>query len=127
MWEVNFWWVLVHLLVLSVEDIKEQQLSMLFILELGLGGLVYVLYGGHRPQLGLGIFLLALGYGTKEKIGYGDGYLILALGMWLSYTALMKTFFLGICMASLYGICVQKRELPFVPFLTLAYMIEEWI
>lgn len=127
MWEVNFWWVLIHLIILSVEDIRNRQLSVLLILELGLGGLVYVLYGGHRPEPGLGILLLAFGYGTKEKIGYGDGYLMLALGMWLSDAALLKIFFLGICMASLYGVCMQKRELPLVPFLTMAYMMEEWI
>lgn len=124
---MNFWWVLIQLLILSVEDIRKRQLSVLLILELGLSGLVYVLYGGHRPQPGLGIILLAFGYGTKEKIGYGDGYLMLALGMWLPGSKLFEIFFLGICMASLYGVCTQKRELPFVPFLTMAYMMEEWI
>lgn len=124
---VNFCWVLLHMLVLSVEDLREHQLSMSVVLELGLTGWVCGWHTGHLPQIGPGICLLVIGYLTQEKIGYGDGYLMLSLGMWLTLSELLQVLMLGISLLSLYGICARKKELPLVPFLTIAYLMGEWI
>lgn len=124
--EVNFWWVLIHLVFLSWEDIRERQLSMAVILELGLSGLVPVLWQGHKPGFLLGFFLLLIGVLTQEGIGYGDGYLMLALGMWLSFEELWKLLLTGVGVLSLYGVCTRKKELPLVPFLTIGYLIGVW-
>ncbi|MDE6961934.1 MAG: hypothetical protein K2P27_13925, partial [Lachnospiraceae bacterium] len=58
--------------------------------------------------------------------GYGDGWLILALEMWLSVPELLYLLFLGIGMGTLYGFCFRIREVPLVPFLTAAYLIGVW-
>lgn len=120
-------WILGHLLYLSAEDIGERQISMLVILELGVTGLLYILASGHIPQPLPGFLLLLLGYVSREQIGYGDGWLMLALGMWLDFSKLLWMLFLGMGMGSLYACLSHKKELPLVPFLAAAYVIGEWL
>lgn len=118
-------WIFLHLLVLSIEDMKEGELSMAVILELAVTGGIHAVYTGHMPVLCLGFFLLAVGFCSGEKIGYGDGWLTLALGMWLTLSELCLAFFLSLVFCVLYAFCKKKSEVPLVPFLTLAYLIGE--
>lgn len=120
-------WVLGHLLLLSAEDIAEHRISLAVILELGGTGFFYAAASGRMPQIWPGIFLLVIGYFTQEKIGYGDGWLLLALGMWMEFRKLLWTFFGGIGFGSLYALLFCKKELPLVPFLTITYMMGEWL
>lgn len=115
------------MLFLSVEDMKGGQLSLSVILELGCSGILPVLCKGHVPQWGPGLFVLAAGYISREQIGYGDGWLLLALGMWMTFPELLFMLFLGMGLGILYGLCFRQKELPLVPFLTAAYVIGEWI
>ncbi|MCD8249012.1 MAG: prepilin peptidase, partial [Lachnospiraceae bacterium] len=64
-----------------------------------------------------------VGYLSGERIGYGDGWLTLALGMWLSAERLLLMLVLGFLLCALAGLGTGERELPFVPFLTVAYFI----
>lgn len=120
-------WVLLHLLVLSAEDIKERQLSMAVIWELGATGIGYAVLHGQTPELMPGLFLLIFGYLSKEQIGFGDGWLILVLGMWLRLRELLNMFCLGLLLGVLSAVFSGKKEQPLVPFLTAAYVIGEWM
>lgn len=120
-------WILMHLLILSAEDLWEQQLFLPVILELGLTGLMHTLWAGEMPALIPGCFLLAAGYITEERVGYGDGWLVLALGMWLDNRTIFRVLFGGSVLVLIWGICLRRKEVPFVPFLTAAYMIGEWL
>lgn len=119
------WWVPLNLAFLSLEDIKEGQLSMAVILELAVSGAIHAAYTGHMPVWGPGLFLLGIGFFSEEKIGYGDGWLVLALGMWMTFQELLSMLCLSVCLCVLYGLGMKKTELPLVPFLTLAYLIGE--
>lgn len=116
-------WVLFHLLYLSVEDLRDHQISMIVVLELLGSGLLYGLAAGHFPQLFPGCMMLLAGYASREQIGYGDGWLMLALGMWLELTELLWMLFIGMGLGGLSALLLHKKELPLVPFLTAAYMI----
>lgn len=120
-------WVLLHLLVLSAEDIKERQLSMAVIWELGVTGLGYAVLTGRIPELIPGLFLLIFSYFSKEQIGYGDSWLILVLGMWMRLRELLNLFCLGLFLGVVWAVFFRKKEQPLVPFLTAAYVIGEWI
>lgn len=120
-------WVLAHLLVLSAEDLREHQLFMPVIAELGLTGLFRTFAAGEAPALLPGILLLAAGYLTEEKIGYGDGWLVLALGMWMSSGQILRMLLAGSVLSLIWGVCLRRKEVPFVPFLTAAYVIGEWV
>ena len=120
-------WILLHLLYLSVEDIRERQVSLFVIAELGGTGMIYALSVGYVPQPLPGILILLLGRFSNEQIGYGDGWLLLALGMWLPLKTLLWILFLGIGLGTLYALVFRVRELPLVPFLAAAYAAGGWL
>lgn len=118
-------WVLLNLMILSLEDIREGKLSMAVILELAVSGGIHAAYTGHMPVYGPGLFLLGIGFFSGEKIGYGDGWLVLALGMWMTFPELLSMILLSVGLCVPYGLCRKKAEVPLVPFLTFAYLIGE--
>lgn len=120
-------WVLLHLLFLSAEDMREGKLTMAVILELGMTGIGYAALAGRPPELLPGLLLLLFSRLSKEQIGYGDSWLVLALGMWMELWALLRMLFLGIFLGSVWTVLRRKREQPLVPFLTAAYVIGEWM
>lgn len=121
------WWILLNLLVLSLEDIKEGQLSMAVIFQLAVTGGIHAAYTGQMPSVGPGLFLLGFGFFSGEKIGYGDGWLMVALGMWMTLPELFSVFSMGVGLCALYGICKKRPEVPLAPFLTFGYLIREWL
>lgn len=120
-------WITGHLFLLSVEDMREGRISMLLVAELGLTGLARMLRMGGAAEWIPGTLLLCLGCVTKEKIGYGDGWLVLALGMWLSLYELFFLLELGILFCVVFALLTGRKELPLVPFLTAAYVLGGWI
>lgn len=100
---------------------------MAVILELGCTGLAHALRTGHIPQPGPGILLFCAAFLSREQIGYGDGWLMLALGMWLDLPELLWILCMGMGLGALYGCCFRQKELPLVPFLTVVYVIGEWL
>lgn len=116
-------WIFAHLLVLSVQDIKEMQLSILWIAELGIVGLMRILYMGGTVEWLPGIVFLGMGYVSGEKVGYGDGWLLLSLGTWMSLEELLSMLSLGLLFCAVFSICSGRKELPLVPFLTAAWIM----
>lgn len=73
-----------------------------------------------------GAFLLLTGFCTREKVGYGDGLLLLAVGLFFG----VYRCFLALCVglvfaagAALFLLVFRKAErssrIPFVPFLLI--------
>ncbi len=120
-------WVGLHLLYLSWEDAKDRQISITVVAELGITGMVYCMLTANRPCLLPGFLLLLAGLLSAEAIGYGDGWLVLALGMWLDAQTLFLMLFLGMLLGIGFALSFQRREIPFVPFLGLAYILKEII
>ena len=86
----------------------------------------------HSLLLGLipGVVCLIIGKITREAIGYGDGFLLCAMGCYLPIARVMEillsaTFLAGI--VGLYLMAVRKKhrreEMPFVPFLLLGALL----
>lgn len=120
-------WVFLHLAVLSAEDMKERQLSMFLIWELGLTGIGYAVSTGKMPELIPGLLLMAFSSCSKEQLGYGDSWLILVLGMWMKLSELLQMLLLGLFLVTIWSVLCREKEQPFVPFLTAAYMIGGWM
>lgn len=71
-----------------------------------------------------GIFFLLTSFGTGEKVGYGDGLLLLATGLFLG----VYRCFLALCIGLVFSACAavflllfhkadRHSRIPFVPFL----------
>ena len=121
---------------LSVMDIRSRRLPVQW---LAAGSL---LAAGYRMTAGkgdfwlvsggiaVGLMFLLISRVTGEGLGYGDGYVILILGiylgLWELLTMLAGAFFL-LAVFSIAGLTVKKMSrglrIPFVPFLTAGYMM----
>ena len=98
-------------------------LSFWLLLELLLTGLLAALWNGREMVWFPGLFLLIVGKLSGERIGLGDGWLLLALGMWLPYETLMEILFLGLLAGAGYGFLSGKKEIPLVPFFTVGFVL----
>lgn len=73
-----------------------------------------------------GLFFLLAGWCTKEKVGYGDGILLLIIGLMVGFNqcftglciSLFLSAFLGVLLLFLHKAQKDSR-IPFVPFLTI--------
>lgn len=115
-------WIIFVLIWLSVEDWKEGLLSVQMIFVLGVTGLIHAVYKGMMVYPWIGVSVLLLGWCTNERIGYGDGWLLLALGMWLLPGQLITMLLGGVLIGSVWALLQRKNEIPLVPFMTVAYM-----
>lgn len=77
-----------------------------------------------------GLLCLLFSRLTKEVIGYGDGILLLVMGIYLPLEKLLSIVMLAFCIAGIVALALlvffQKRgkeEIPFIPFLSIAYVM----
>ena len=83
----------------------------------------------HIGGAGLGILFFIVSRLTKEAVGYGDSWLILLLGarlgiekvLWLLFVASLGGAFVSLLYLWMHR-WNRNATLPFVPFLTLAYL-----
>ena len=127
-----------YLLAVSIFDIREKKIPILF---LGGGGILVgagILYGmiagklaWYQPLLGMipGVALLAVARLT-EKMGYGDGIVLMMIGGMTGYRGSLVVLCLGSFLASLLCVALlairkvkKHSRIPYVPFLTGAYLV----
>lgn len=77
----------------------------------------------------VGVVLLIIGYLSKEKIGYGDGLLFVATGVYLGFWNNLILLWLSSTLAGIYGLILmifkkkrKESEIPLVPFILGAYV-----
>lgn len=121
------------LLIFSLQDIRKREISGYLVIIYGLIGIIIGLFKIPVMELLLsavpGAFLLILGRITDEGIGYGDGLVILALGIWVGLYLSLVALIVGILLLGIvslgYILMMKiKREkvflqtkMPFMPFL----------
>lgn len=114
-------------------DGKEKELPILFLRSFFLLSVLgNVLWRYQNPEelcIGIlpGILVLLAAFFTKEKVGYGDGWMILILGLFAGFEHVFFLVLLASVLVGLYGAwCFlgQKKSLDhriaFCPFLLLA-------
>lgn len=74
-----------------------------------------------------GIFFWILGFVTKEQVGYGDGWLLLMIGLFYGYEDCFVILLMGLVLESVTALLLlvfhkirREDELAFAPFLFLA-------
>lgn len=128
--------IILGLLILcSILDVRTKKIPI--ILLVGMSILVVIFMGVRMEQstystlggLLIGVVFCLISRLTREKIGYGDSWILLMLGGYLGWKkilVLMAAAFFLAGMFSVVGIIWRKWNrtvsIPFVPFLTAAYI-----
>ena len=135
MCQVANWFVLIFLAVASVIDWRKREIPMSLLFIMSAGITIFAIYCKditiwYRLAGGaLGMMLFVVSTVTKEAIGYGDSWLILLLGVQLGIFRVLQLLFVASLLAVLFAVFYlwvrkwnRKATLPFVPFLTIAYL-----
>ena len=135
---VLFYWMFVHLLVLSIIDQKWMQIPISILISMALGLLGYHLIwtpdlmlplSGLIVGIGFIVFVVGLNWLIfhKQTMGYGDLIMVAILGAWLGTIQIFLTIFLASIIAlmaflafSIINGFSRSKSLPFVPFLSIA-------
>lgn len=120
----------------SIEDIRNRTVTSFYIkASYGLSLLVFLSFRMQEWKasvigLGIGILCMLLAELTAEKIGCGDAYVIGCLGILLGYQQCLSICLIALSFSfpvSGYLFLVRKssfhKEIPFIPFLLLGYMV----
>ena len=124
------------LIIQSVWDCRFRQIPICVTVFGGLAGLILSLWQGRDRwdifmALIPGVVALCVGWITREAIGYGDGFLLCAMGMYLPMNHILGILMLACVLAGIAGLFLiatgkktGKDSLPFVPFLLVASVVE---
>ena len=129
----NGWMIaIVCLSLLSIADIKEKAVPCIFLAVFGMIAFIYAVRSGEKEWIHIlyslipGVFLLMVGMCTKESIGYGDGWVVMALGLLIGADACFVTVCTGLSVSAFFSLILLvlhkvngKSRLPFLPFLTI--------
>lgn len=123
------------LFVAAWMDHKRKELPMEFVIAMSLTGIIFQIIAQqiHFWNLFLGCLLggifLGLGKITRQALGYGDGWMLVATGIFLGFSENMFLLLLGFSLAAIFSIGLlifQKKKkndaIPFMPFLLAGYI-----
>lgn len=123
------------LMINSLYDLWKKQISLIVVIGMAVCGLLMRLvswmgWGEFALSLLPGVICLFLAYISHEQIGYGDGWVILAIGCLCPMSeviSLTMTALLLIGPMALFLFVVRRKsknfEIPFIPFLFAAYLV----
>lgn len=127
---------LCFLVVCTWLDIKKREIPILLLTAGSVLSIVSFLCSGwdnwylHLTGVGAGGLFLLVSKVTKEAIGYGDGWLICIMGMFLGIWELLKILTAAWILLSVAAmVCLVKKKwsrkaaLPMAPFLTAGYVL----
>lgn len=126
----------VFLLIEGIRDLQKHKVSMITVMIAGILGVIFqfgIIQENGLKIIGgilIGIVLLLLAKMTREKIGYGDGWIFVVTGIYMGFRNNMYLLLLSLFLASLVSICLlvfkkvnKKTELPFVSFVLPGYLL----
>lgn len=132
MWKAGC--IIILLCILSFYDIKYKAVPYILLI---VGSLIAMFYAGYCVVIhdnsvwdyilaGFpGALFLLTAYITK-KVGYGDGWLLMILGMTLDYGQCLAAFLISLLLISIFSIILivlrkgtGQSKIPYIPFLTI--------
>lgn len=129
----------IWLVVLAIVDYRHKEIPLWFSLLGGVFGLWFCLMEARSISNLLfaclpGVFALLFARVTREVMGYGDGIVLVVMGMYLSLKQVLSVGMMAFMIAGIVALVLlvvfHKRgnyRIPFIPFLALAYGMEYWI
>ena len=128
-----------YLLWGAVQDIRKRKISNKYLMIGGIGGVGFRIIG-LKNNLHIiedwlfaivpGILFLFLAKKTREKLGVGDGLVLLVLGSFMTFFEICKLIRNAMILLLLFAVillCSRKfskdYQIPFLPFLWLSHLL----
>lgn len=127
--------VLIFLSICTIFDIKKKEIPLILAgagIMAAVGFTIWQIGNGSiltaQAALSLlpGLFFLLTGWCTKEKVGYGDGVLLLIIGLMAGFYQCLIGLCISLLLSAFFGVLLlflhkaqRNSRLPFVPFLTI--------
>lgn len=127
------------LLIQSICDIRWKKIPLcVTVAGVVIGSMFFFWENKSWLELGLsslpGVMCLLFSKISREALGYGDSYLLCMMGFFYSVEELLFILLLAMGLAGVVGVFLlivwkksRKYELPFVPFLFIAYGVNVWM
>lgn len=122
----------VFLILCAAIDIKSREIPVWIIILFGISAAAYIGICGQIQLVSIayslipGASLLALSLCTKESIGYGDGWIVLILGIFTGVETCLLIVTAALIFSALSAAVLLmlkkvngKSRIPFLPFLTM--------
>lgn len=130
--------IFVFLMMMSICDIRSRRVPLPWLTAASFVVCVYtgirffsgeVMNWTYAAGLLPGVFFLLAAWGTG-KIGYGDGWILLLLGLMVGYRQCIAVFLLSLLLISGISIILlaagrvkRNSRLPYIPFLAAAFLM----
>lgn len=127
--------LLLGLAFCGLEDYRKKEIHLLPVLLMSVVGALLSVLGKDWTDWTIicrfapGMLLFLLAWFTKESIGYGDAWVLLGLGCFLSAIEILNLSMIAISVAGLVALFLllvkrkgRKTRIPFVPFLLVGYV-----
>ena len=133
--------VLIFLILGTIWDIKRKTVPVKYLVVWGIVSTAYVsfiglglkdVYSLQETLWGIlpGGICLFLACVTKEQIGYGDGWIVMFVGMLLGIKKVLFLLFAALIIVTFFSIVLlmskkaeRKTTIPFIPFLLLGELV----
>ena len=132
--------LLLFLATQAYEDIKSKRINSVITAAGAAIGIMSGLYTGFPDIYGMvigtaiGLAMLAIGYASSESIGYGDGLLMAAAGIYLGAEDTLRLLIWSLFAGSICSLVMlltktagRKERLAFAPFILLGYIFMKGI
>ena len=121
--------------LLAVVDFKKKRVSNVLLLIVS--GIVIINYIIFKPTtimslaggILIGVILLGISYITRQRIGAGDGLLIMILGAYLGFEAIGVVLLYALTLSAIWSVLLlmikkvnRHHEVAFVPFIFVGYI-----
>lgn len=130
-------YVLLLLFLSGLEDLCTRKVSLSYLLLFFCGAFLIGIFYQHTSWvfmvggMMMGVCIVSLRFLGIGMLGAGDGIVLLITGIVLGFGNNMELLMIGLLLASLYGIgrslkdgLRSKKEIPFIPFLFIGYLIQ---
>ena len=131
---MNYFCLMIYFGLLSIWDVRCKEIPVKPLLAGLFAGLVYGVWreDGWLLLMGIipGVLLIFMSFLTKEKVGYGDGIMVIVLGLVLGWPDSLVVYMIAQFGVLLFAIALMaaKRmpgdtQIPFAPFLAAGVLI----
>lgn len=128
--------ILIFLAVFTLYDIKNMQIPIIYVLLFALSVIGICIADSDYNAVDIivrvlpGVFLLLISFVTSQAVGYGDGLVMVLIGLLLDINMVTSLLLTALILSSVVSVLAliskkanRQTRLPFMPFLLIAWLI----